>query len=79
MSKDSMRLVGMKTRNKVAKAVQSRKKGISAQDISEKTNIKPATVRLHLLALKKSGSVSATRTGRSVLYVMNAPAGQVAL
>lgn len=74
MSKDSMRLVGMKTRNKVAKAVESRKKGISAQGISKKTNIKPATVRLHLLALKKAGAISATRSGRSVVYAKAAAA-----
>lgn len=74
MSRDSMKLSGLKKRNKIEKAVGSRKTGISAADIATKTSIKPATVRLHLLALKKSGIVSATRTGRSVLYVKAPPA-----
>lgn len=76
MSKDSMKEVGAKTRAKVAKAVSSRKSGISAADIAKKTGCQPATVRLHLLALKKSGAVVPTRVGRSITYkaVPSAPA-----
>lgn len=68
MSRDTMKKVGAKTRSKVQNAVASRKKGISAKEISTKTGIQPATVRLHLLALKKGGIIKASRSGRSVIY-----------
>lgn len=76
MSRDTQKTLGLKTKLKVEKAVASRKRGISADDISKKTGVKPATVRLHLLKLKKAGSISSTKEGRTVLYH---PSGSAAL
>lgn len=66
MSRDTMKSVGLKTKLAVLGAIAGG--SISAQGISEKTGIKPATVRLHLLKAKKSRLITATTQGRSVLY-----------
>lgn len=68
MSRDTQKQVGLKTKLKVEKAVASRKRGISAADVSAKTGIKPATVRLHLLKGKRAGTITTTKNGRTVLY-----------
>lgn len=68
MSRDSMRLVGQKTKLKVLEVVAKTPEGISAKDVAAASGLNHSTVRLHLAKAKKSRLVSAEKKGRSVLY-----------